>query len=133
MLGHDDAIQEEIDYNAGSNVLISGFFRKSPNNTNTNLMDLDDETMIEGHCTKPIGIQIHRNQRRSHVRLKNQDQNRMQAKTPHTVSQGAGVLLGNFPNAVTSAGSTRDFALETSKETGPLKSVYDMRVSHSGM
>ena len=57
----------------------------------------------------------------------------MQAKTPHTVSQGAGVLLGNLPNAVTSAGSTRDFALETSKETGPLKSVYDMRVSHSGI
>ena len=59
----------------------------------------------------------------------------MQAKTPHTVSQGAGVLLGNFPNAVTSTVtvSTRDFALEKSNETGPLKSVYDMRVSHSGM
>ena len=59
--------------------------------------------------------------------------NRMQAKTPHTVSQGAGVLLGNFPNAVTSTVSTRDFALEKSNETGPLKSVYDMRVSHSGI
>ena len=59
----------------------------------------------------------------------------MHAKTPHTVSQGAGVLLGNFPHGtITSAGaSTRDFALEASKETGPLKSVYDMRVSHSGM
>ena len=59
----------------------------------------------------------------------------MHAKTPHTVSQGAGVLLGNFPQGtITSAGaSTRDFALEASKETGPLKSVYDMRVSHSGM
>ena len=43
-----DAIQEEMDYNTGQNVLISGFFQKSPDN--------DDESFLEGGCTKPIGI-----------------------------------------------------------------------------
>ena len=53
MISPGDAIQEEMDYNTGQNVLISGFFQKSPDN--------DDESMLEGGCTKPIGIQIHRN------------------------------------------------------------------------
>ena len=58
----------------------------------------------------------------------------MQIKTPHAVSQGAGVLLGNFNNAPTTTASVRDFAaLETANQTGQLKSVYDMRVSHSNM
>ena len=55
----------------------------------------------------------------------------MKLNTPHTVSQGAGVLLGNF--GPTSTGSTRDLILETNKDTEALKSVYDMRVSHSNM
>ena len=42
-------------------------------------------------------------------------------------------MLGNFNNAAISTGSTREIGLEAAKETGPLKSVYDMRLSHSGM
>ena len=56
----------------------------------------------------------------------------MQIQTPHTVSQRAGVLLGNFNNAL-SSGSTRELGLEVPKEAGQLKSVYDMRLSHSGL
>ena len=66
MIGHGNAIQEEED-NEG-NVLIAGFFKSG---TNGNLMDDQDSRSIQsGDCTKPIGIQIHRAQRRSHVRLK---------------------------------------------------------------
>ena len=44
MIGHGDAIQEEIDYE-GQNVLISGFFKKNGHNTNTNLIEHDDDSI----------------------------------------------------------------------------------------
>ena len=49
MIGHGDAIQEETDYNTGPNVLISGIFKRSPDED-------EDLSMLEGECTKPIGI-----------------------------------------------------------------------------
>lgn len=79
---------------------------------------------------------IHRNERRSAVRLKHNDESRpvgssyLNKTTQHTVSHGAGVLLGNL-----NYGDEINFMreLNDSKTSGNLKSVYDMRVSHSNL
>lgn len=78
-------------------------------------------------------MQIHRNERRSAVRLKHgndgANSSQLNKTTNHTVSQGAGVLLGNL--------NYHDEALlrelNNSQTSGNLKSVYDMRVSHSNL
>ena len=54
----------------------------------------------------------------------------MQKTTTHTVSHGAGVLLANLNYGV-EENLLRDF--NESRTSGNLKSVYDMRVSHSNL
>ena len=86
----------------------------------------------------PSGLQIHRNERRSAVRLKHHDGNKKPGGTSsqvyntiqHNVSQGAGVLLGNM-HYMADESSLRE--LNDSKTSGNLKSVYAMRVSHSNL
>ena len=108
-------------------------------------------------------MQIHRNERRSAVRLKHKDdeinvgsQLLMRKTTQQSVSHAAGVLLGNNHNHMASntaerlatatmrnnhndtAQLIREFANESKNSAGctgvsNLKSVYDMRVSHSNL
>ena len=79
-------------------------------------------------------MQIHRNERRSAVRLKHNDKpdsaSQVYNTISHNVSQGAGVLLGNM-HYMADETSLRE--LNDSKTSGNLKSVYAMRVSHSNL
>ena len=67
------------------------------------------------------------------VRLKHKDaqgvSSEMQKTTNHTVSHGAGVLLGNLQYGDETL--LREY--NNSQTSGNLKSVYDMRVSHSNL
>ena len=67
------------------------------------------------------------------MRLKHKDaqgvSSEMQKTTNHTVSHGAGVLLGNLQYGDETL--LREY--NNSQTSGNLKSVYDMRVSHSNL
>ena len=102
-------------------------FLRTNNNTRTNLLSAgDDDSIQDGGCTAPIAMRIHKTGRRSHVRLKEPRDKELQNRTAHTVSQGAGVLIGNY------GGENRldetDLFL---KREGQLKSVYDIRMSYT--
>ena len=72
-------------------------FLRINNNTRTNLLSAgDDDSIQDGGCTAPIAMRIHKNGRRSHVRLKEPREKELQNRTAHTVSMGAGVLIGNY-------------------------------------
>lgn len=83
----------------------------------------------------PSGLQIHKNERRSAVRLKHRGEGQtaggssLNKTTQHTVSHGAGVLLGNMQHYGVEQEFLRE--LNNSNTSGNLKSVYDMRLSHS--
>ena len=130
--GH--AIAEEIDYPSinDQNVMIGGYFQRGGHN----LMIGDDVDSFQDGARPPLhpsGMQIHRNERKSAVRLKHNDgyttgSTQLNKTTQHTVSHGAGVLLGNLQYGVENE-LIREF--NNSNTSGTLKSVYDMRVSHS--
>ena len=76
----------------------------------------------------PSGMQIHRAERRSAVRLKHHDErpqgsSYLNKTTQHTVSHGAGVLIANYQDDSRFDETTENF----SKLQGNMKSVYDMR------
>jgi len=99
------------------------------------MMQEDFDSMGSTAYIHPSGMQIHRNERRSAVRLKHGNENQgtssqMNKTTQHTVSHAAGVLLGNLHYQAEET-LLREF--NDSKTSGNLKSVYDMRVSHSNL
>ena len=107
MMPGNGAIAEEIDYEGwgqAENIMIGGFIHKpsapglqnNPNNLMISEMDVES---VHYH---PSGLQLHKNERKSAVRLKKKDDGGIQTgsqqlmhKTSHNISHGAGVLLGN--------------------------------------
>lgn len=80
----------------------------------------------------------------SAVRLKHNESRSQSGSVPravtHSVSHGAGVLLGNLTtyqgghnNLISNNNHNQLRELNDSKTSGNLKSVYDMRVSHSNL
>mmetsp|Transcript_3409 Transcript_3409/g.4507 ORF Transcript_3409/g.4507 Transcript_3409/m.4507 type:complete len:185 (+) Transcript_3409:2380-2934(+) len=141
MIQGGGAIAEEIDYigAANQNIVIGGLLhsRQGLQSGGGNALKTTDDMESFGSTAfmHPSGMQIHRNERRSAVRLKHHDErpagsSYLNKTTQHTVSHGAGVLLGNM-----NYGDENNFLreLNDSKTSGNLKSVYDMRVSHSNL
>ena len=120
------------------NIVIGGLLHSRQQAVGVNGLKTTDDMESFGSTAfmHPSGMQIHRNERRSAVRLKhNEDRppgsSQLNKTTQHTVSHGAGVLLGNLNYGEEGHTFLRD--LNVSNTSGNLKSVYDMRVSHSNL
>lgn len=135
------AIAEEIDYTmSNSKIMVGGNYEQQRyQRVGGQTLFTDDLDSVDHSRTRqhPSGLQIHRNERRSAVRLKHNDtkaggtaESQAYTTIPHTVSQGAGVLLGNMQYGADES-SLRE--LNDSKTSGNLKSVYAMRISHSNL
>ena len=127
-----NAIAEEVDYRIGSqNMMMGGFY---PNRGGVEELD----SFQDANMSHPLGLQVHKTGRRSAVRLKHgrdaggvNTSSQLNKTTNHTVSHGAGVLLGNLKYGENEA-LMRE--LNDSKTSENLKSVYDMRMtSHSNL
>lgn len=139
MIHGGGAIAEEIDYvgSSNQNIVIGGLLHSRQGTQGVNGLKTTDDMESFGSTAfmHPSGMQIHRAERRSAVRLKHHDErpqgsSYLNKTTQHTVSHGAGVLLGNL-NYGEEGTFIRD--LNVSNTSGNLKSVYDMRVSHSNL
>ena len=98
------AIAEEIDYTmSNSNIMVGGnqYVSRAAYENQGLLADDFDSLEHGGIRQRPSGLQIHRNERRSAVRLKHGNEkpgtaSQVYNTISHTVSHGAGVLLGNM-------------------------------------
>ena len=131
-----NAIAEEEDYRmSNQNMMMSGFY---PGGVGGRMMNEDFDSFHDATMNQPLGLQMHKSGRRSAVRLKHGreqsgvgNSSQLNKTTNHTVSHGAGVLLGNLKYGQDEQ-LMRD--LNDSKTSENLKSVYDMRMtSHSNL
>ena len=122
-MNQNNAIAEEVDYS------VDGLY-------------IDEDYDQRGGIQHQNGMQIMRKPKFSAVRLKHNESRSQSGSVPravtHSVSHGAGVLLGNLTqyqgghnNLINNQNQPRE--LNDSKTFGNLKSVYDMRVSHSNL
>lgn len=93
MIQGGGAIAEEVDYTQGNtNVNIGGFFQQRSGNLGRHgTVNADDiDSFADATGNHPSGMQIHRNERRSAVRLKHgndgANSSQLNKTTNHTVS-----------------------------------------------